>query len=100
MFNSKRSRKHYSKKSDWVLPIHAGPEIGVASTKAFLGQLIVLYILCLKISSLRKEIDKNKYYSNIENLKKLPDAISKTVKSESDIQIMAKEFLNAKDLCF
>ena len=34
--------------SDWVLPIHAGPEIGVASTKAFLGQLIVLYILCLK----------------------------------------------------
>ena len=37
--------------SDLVLPIHAGPEIGVASTKAFLGQMLVLYILCLKISS-------------------------------------------------
>ena len=89
-----------ARNSDWVLPIHAGPEIGVASTKAFLGQLIVLYILCLKISSLRKEIDKKKYYSNIENLKKLPEAISKTLKSESDIQIMAKEFLNARGSMF
>ena len=44
--------------ADWVLPIHAGPEIGVASTKAFIGQLIVLYILCLKLSSLRGEIIK------------------------------------------
>ena len=89
-----------ARNSDWVLPIHAGPEIGVASTKAFLGQLIVLYILCLKISSIRKEIDKNKYFSNIENLKKLPEAISKTLKSESDIQIMAKEFLNARGSMF
>ena len=56
--------------------------------------------MCLKISSLRKEIDKNKYYSNIENLKKLPEAISKTLKSESDIQIMAKEFLNARGSMF
>ena len=39
-----------ARNSDLVLPIHAGPEIGVASTKAFLGQLIVLYILCLKLS--------------------------------------------------
>ena len=48
-----------ARNSDWVLPIHAGPEIGVASTKAFLGQLIVLYILCLKLSSVRNEIEKN-----------------------------------------
>ena len=47
-----------ARNSDWVLPIHAGPEIGVASTKAFLGQLIVLYILCLKISSIRGDIEK------------------------------------------
>ena len=39
-----------ARNSDWVLPIHAGPEIGVASTKAFLGQLIVLYILTLKLA--------------------------------------------------
>ena len=38
-----------ARNSDWVLPIHAGIEVGVASTKAFLGQLTVLYILCLKL---------------------------------------------------
>ena len=41
--------------SDFVLPIHAGPEIGVASTKAFIGQMLVLYILAIKISEVRKE---------------------------------------------
>ena len=47
-----------ARNSDWVLPIHAGPEIGVASTKAFLGQLIVLYILSLKLSIARGDVDK------------------------------------------
>ncbi len=89
-----------ARNSDWVLPIHAGPEIGVASTKAFLGQLIVLYILCLKISSSRGDIDKKVYYSNIENLKKLPDAIKNTLKLETNIQLMAKEFLNARGSMF
>ena len=65
-----------ARNSDWVLPIHAGPEI-VASTKAFLGQLIVLYILCLKISFERKDIDKKNYIHNIDNLKQLPESIEK-----------------------
>ena len=39
--------------ANFVLPIHCGPEIGVASTKAFLGQMLVLYILCLKIISFK-----------------------------------------------
>ncbi len=89
-----------ARNSDWVLPIHAGPEIGVASTKAFLGQLIVLYILCLKLSSVRNEIEKKTYDQSIENLKKLPDAIKKTLSSEANIQFMAKEFLNARGSMF
>ncbi len=89
-----------ARNSDWVLPIHAGPEIGVASTKAFIGQLIVLYILCLKISSLRSEIKKDIYNQNIENLKKLPDSLKETFKSESNIQLMAKEFLDARGSMF
>ena len=40
--------------SNYILPIHCGPEIGVASTKAFLGQILVLYILALKFGSFRK----------------------------------------------
>ena len=89
-----------ARNSDWVLPIHAGPEIGVASTKAFIGQLIVLYILCLKISSIREEIEKKLYNKNIENLKKLPECLKKTLNSESNIQLMAKEFLNARGSMF
>ena len=47
-----------ARESKFVLPIHCGPEIGVASTKAFLGQMLVLYILCIKLAYERKEIDK------------------------------------------
>ena len=89
-----------ARNSDWVLPIHAGPEIGVASTKAFLGQLIVLYISCLKLSSARSEIDKKIYHQSIENLKKLPEAIEKTLNLETNIQLMAKEFLEARGSMF
>ena len=42
--------------SNFVLPIHCGPEIGVASTKAFLGQMLVLYILTLKLSFLKQSV--------------------------------------------
>ncbi len=89
-----------ARNSDWVLPIHAGPEIGVASTKAFLGQLIVLYILTLKLSIVRGDIDKKTYDINLENLQKLPESIKNTLKLESEIQLIAKEFLDAKGSMF
>ncbi len=89
-----------ARNSDWVLPIHAGPEIGVASTKAFLGQMIVLYILCLKLAQSRKDINEKAYQINIKNLKVLPDAIKESLKVENSIQAMAKEFLDAKGSMF
>mgnify|MGYP003326438850 FL=1 len=89
-----------ARNADWVLPIHAGPEIGVASTKAFLGQLIVLYILSLKLSKIRGDIDKDKYNENLRNLYKLPESIKNTFKLENEIQLMAKEFLDAKGSMF
>ena len=89
-----------ARNSDWVLPIHAGPEIGVASTKAFLGQMLVLFILCLKLSKIRKEIDEATYTSNFSSLKKVPEAIKKSLEVENNIQIMAKEFLDAKGSMF
>ncbi len=89
-----------ARNSDWVLPIHAGPEIGVASTKAFLGQLIVLYILSLKFSFLRGEIEKQTYNYKIQMLKKIPDALKITLEQENNIQLMAKEFLNARGSMF
>ena len=89
-----------ARNSNWVLPIHAGPEIGVASTKAFLGQMLVLFILCLKLSKIRKDIDEATYTSNFSSLKKVPEAIKKSLEVENNIQIMAKEFLDAKGSMF
>ena len=89
-----------ARNSDWVLPIHAGPEIGVASTKAFLGQMLVLYILCLKLGKTRKDINDKLFQKNIKNLKALPDAIKESLKVESSVQAMAKEFLDAKGSMF
>ena len=86
--------------SDWVLPIHAGPEVGVASTKAFIGQLLVLYILCLKISKIRDDISQKSYEESIKDLKKIPDAIEESLNSENNIQAMAKEFIDAKGSMF
>ena len=89
-----------ARNADWVLPIHAGPEIGVASTKAFLGQMLVLYILCLKIASSRKDIDKKNYQQKIKNLNKLPSMLKESLKSENKIQTIAKDFLDAKGSMF
>ena len=89
-----------ARNSDWVLPIHAGPEIGVASTKAFVGQMLVLYILCLKLGKERKDLTNKSYEMNIEKLKSLPEAIKKSLKVENSIQVMAKEFMDAKGSMF
>ena len=89
-----------ARNSDWVLPIHAGPEIGVASTKAFLGQMLVLFILCLKISKIRKNTNELNYKRHIQDLEKLPSAIKECLKVENNIQVMAKEFLDAKGSMF
>ncbi len=89
-----------ARNSDWVLPIHAGPEIGVASTKAFLGQMIVLYILCLKLAKNREDIDSKNYKILLDQLQSLPKAIKKTLNIESSIQSMAKEFIDAKGSMF
>ena len=89
-----------ARNSDWTLPIHAGPEIGVASTKAFLGQMLVLYILCLKLAKIRKDINEKDYEIFIKNLKSLPEAIKKSLEIEGSIQSMAKEFTDAKGCMF
>ena len=89
-----------ARNSDWVLPIHAGPEIGVASTKAFIGQMLVLFILTLKISRKRENINEKDYLDKIKNLKKLPKEIENSLKTEELIQIFAQDFLNAKGSMF
>ena len=89
-----------ARNSDWVLPIHAGPEIGVASTKAFIGQMLLLYMFSLKIGNLRGDIDKIDYQNKIRNLKKLPNVLEDCLKTEDKIQLVAKDFLDSKGSMF
>ena len=89
-----------ARESNFVLPIHCGPEIGVASTKAFLGQILVLYILSLKLSSLRKEIENKDYQEKIKDLKNLPKLIEETLLIDNDVQAIASTFNEAKGSMF
>ena len=86
--------------SNFVLPLHCGPEIGVASTKAFLGQILVLYILTLKLSSLKSEMENKVYQEKIKDLKNLPSLIEKTLLIDHDIQAICSTFNEAKGSMF
>ena len=86
--------------SKFVLPIHCGPEIGVASTKAFLGQMLVLYILCLKIAYLRNDLKKQKYNIKINSLLNLSKLVSKSLSTENQIQSICNSFTKAKGAMF
>ncbi len=86
--------------SDLVLPIHCGPEIGVASTKAFLGQMLVLYMLCLKISFQQKTINKKIYSEKIKYLLSLSNLAKRTLLTDDKIQKISKAFTEAKGSMF
>jgi glucosamine--fructose-6-phosphate aminotransferase (isomerizing) len=86
--------------SNFVLPIHCGPEIGVASTKAFMGQMLVLYILVLKLGILRKDLDKDLYLNKIKDLKVLPKLVEQTLLTESKIQTVSSSFTDVKGSMF
>ncbi len=86
--------------ANFILPIHCGPEIGVASTKAFLGQILILYILALKLGSLRNEIFKESYKEKIKDLLRLPSLIEKSLLIDNDIQAISSTFNEAKGSMF
>ena len=89
-----------ARNSNFILPIHCGPEIGVASTKAFLGQILVIYILALKLGYLRNEIEINDYQEKIKDLKNLPNLIEKTLSIDNEIQAISSTFNDAKGSMF
>ncbi len=89
-----------ARESKFVLPIHCGPEVGVASTKAFLGQMLVLYILCLKLSNMRGDIVKNVYLKKIKSLFSLSKLANQTLETESKIQSICGSFVNIKGSMF
>jgi glucosamine--fructose-6-phosphate aminotransferase (isomerizing) len=86
--------------SEFVLPIHCGTEIGVASTKAFLGQILILYILALKLGFLREDIKKNALSKKLKDLKELPNLVEQTLLTDNKIQNISNTFNEAKGSMF
>lgn len=85
-----------ARESDFAMPINAGPEIGVASTKAFTSQLTAL--LCLAISSgvQRGHIDRKREKSLTEALTQIPRLVTETLSLESDIEKLAHDLSKSK----
>ena len=86
--------------SEFVLPIHCGTEIGVASTKAFLGQILILYILALKLGLLNQDIEKKVFTKKIRDLQDLPKLVEKTLSIDNKIQTVCGTFNEAKGSMF
>ncbi len=90
-----------SREADMVLPIHVGPEVGVASTKAFTGQILVALLLILKIAKLRKEISDKDYNEVITGLENIADQVSTILKHNKDaIEEIAPDLTNIKGSIF
>ena len=86
--------------SEFVLPIHCGTEIGVASTKAFLGQILILYILALKLGLLRGDLNKSLFTQKLNDLKELPKLVEQTLLTDNKIQLVSNTFNEAKGSMF
>ena len=89
-----------ARESKFVLPIHCGTEIGVASTKAFLGQILILYILALKIGALKGDIEQKTFKQKIKDLKQLPNLVEQTLSIDHKIQTIANTFNDVKGSMF
>src|SRR5580693_7369814 len=80
---------------------HAGPEIGVASTKAFTAQLTALFLLATKLGQLRGRLDKAQSVALIEELSRVPARIEEVLRTRSaQCEQLAKEFANARDFLY
>ena len=89
-----------ARESDYVLYTYAGPEISVATTKAYSTQLIATYALAIQFAKVRGQITEEQYTGYIEELQTIPDKISKIIADKERIQWFAAKQANAKDAFF
>ena len=79
---------------------HAGPEIGVASTKAFTGQIAVLAMMALKIGFAKGTLTEERYLHLMNDLNAIPEKVSAILKDTSNIERIAQKYKDAKDFLF
>ena len=89
-----------ARESDYILYTYAGPEISVATTKAYSTQLIAMYLLAIEMAYVKGLISEERYRELIEELGRLPEKIQKTLDDKERIQWFASKYANARDIFF
>ncbi len=86
--------------ADGIIYTHAGPEIGVASTKAFTSQLLALNLLALHLGRVRNELGADETRDHIDALTRLPGLIEQVLKQDRLIETIAKRFYRSSNFLY
>jgi glutamine---fructose-6-phosphate transaminase (isomerizing) len=89
-----------ARKSDGVLYTHAGPEISVASTKAFTTQLTALYLLAVALGRLTGRLKTNEARKLLRDLMSLPSWIEKSLELENEVKDLARDLMHSRDFLY
>jgi len=89
-----------AREADGVIYTHAGPEIGVASTKAFVTQLVALYLLTIRLGRARNSLTPEVASELIDVLVQLPGLIEQTLTLDVAVELLARRFQHARDFLF
>jgi glucosamine--fructose-6-phosphate aminotransferase (isomerizing) len=89
-----------AREADSVMYTWAGPEIAVATTKAYSAQLVVLYMLAMKLAKVRGTVDDKEFASLLNDLRCIPDQIELLLGQKDKIQHFANRYVGAKDIFF
>ncbi len=89
-----------AREADGVFYTKAGPEISVATTKAYSAQLIAMYLIALKLAEVRGTVGAQQYSSFKRELTELPEKIAKVLETKSEVQKFASQMMDKKDVFF
>ena len=89
-----------SRDADYNAYTYAGPEIAVATTKAYSCQLIVLYLFALFLARTKYSIDKDTYYKLIDEVKEIPDKVCQAIKCKKQVQKLSARFTEKTNVFF
>ncbi len=89
-----------AREADGVFYTKAGPEISVATTKAYSAQLIAMYLIALKLAEVRGTVGAQQYSSLKRELTELPEKIAKVLEVKSEVQKFASQMMDKKDVFF
>jgi glucosamine--fructose-6-phosphate aminotransferase (isomerizing) len=89
-----------TREAEGTIYTHAGPEIGVASTKAFTTQLVALYLFALKLSEVRNTLTQDERREHITALMGLPQILEETLKSAREVETIAARFHDRSDFLY